>query len=265
MAGELADWPRPHYQPGGGNAWLFHVVYGDFASSPPLPPLDAETYRTAGIAPPLRLASYDRARHVEWLAGWETGYVWETLCARQPQLADAVRRSPACLLLRGEITDPPNLNYLRDAVGLLTFLLDHGGVAIHDVQVLNFFSPQEWRARIFDPAAAVPRHHAVILTSDEPARPGLTWFHTRGLRKFGRPDLSLHHVGPRHRDAVIDLFNRFIEFQAFGGIVPAGQEIRTRALPAGGVVMNVAGTLDDPDFNNVHLPIVWADDRALAD
>ncbi len=38
----------------------------------------------------------------------------------------------------------------------------------------------------------MPRQHVVILTSEECSGDGrpLTWFHTRGMRKFGRPDLS---------------------------------------------------------------------------
>jgi len=54
----------------------------------------------------------------------------------------------------------------------------------------------------------------VILTSEEPDRPGL-WYHTRGLRMFGRPDLSVRGVSPELEPAAQDLFNRFIEMQAF--------------------------------------------------
>jgi hypothetical protein len=264
MANEFADWPRQYYEPGGGDAFLFHVVYGDFPPSTP-PPLDAQTYRSAGIPPGLKLARFDRASRADWFAGWEQDYVWGKVCDDDPALADAVRCAPDALLLHGEVADPPNLNYLRDAIGLLAFLLDHGGVGVHDAQVFHFFAVPEWRARIFDPAAAVPRHHVVILTSDEPADPRLTWFHTRGLRKFGRPDLSLHNVGPRYRQGVIDLFERFIEFQAFGGIIPGGREIRMRSLPPGGVAGEMSGCLGDPDFNNVHLPIAWPDEFALAE
>jgi hypothetical protein len=53
------------------------------------------------------------------------------------------------------------------------------------------------------------------------------------MRKFGRPDISVHKVGPQHKDPIVDLCNRFIELLAFGGIVHDGQEVRLNSLHAG--------------------------------
>ena len=50
--------------------------------------------------------------------------------AGNPVLAGRIVESTECLILRGEIEDGDNLNYLRDSVGLLTFLLDHGGITV---------------------------------------------------------------------------------------------------------------------------------------
>jgi len=147
-------------------------------------------------------------------------------------------------------------HYLRDAVGFLTYLTDNGAVAILDPQMLRLWSPADWRKELFDPDGPVPHRHVVILTSDED-QPGLLWFHTRGMRKFGRPDLSLHGVAESQRAAVLDLFNRLIELQAMGGIVAEGQDIRLAALPSG-MTCHLRGAVDDPDFNNVHIEIVAA-------
>ncbi len=92
----------------------------------------------------------------------------------------------------------------------------------------------------------------MILVSEDTG--GTEWIHTRGLRKSGRPDISVPKVPEVQKDAFIDLCNRFIELQAFGGIIPEGQEIRMRSLPAG-LVCHHGGDLEDPDFNNVHVSI----------
>lgn len=205
------------------------------------------------------LSHYDKQQHADVLTGFQEGYLWEELKKRNPKLAGQVAGASECLILRGEIDDGPTLNYLRDAVGLLTFLLDNGGIAVYDPLMFHWWEPDEWRERIFDPAGAVPRHHVVILTSEE-SSPGRTWFHTRGLRKFGRPELSVHNVPAQHHEGVIDLCNRFIEFQAFGGLIEEGQEIRMKSLPEG-MMCRHGGDLDDPDFNNVHVEITWPDDR----
>jgi hypothetical protein len=79
---------------------------------------------------------------------------------------------------------------------------------------------------------------------------------SRGLRKFGRPEISVRHVRTEHEAAVLELCNRFIELQAFGGIVPEGQQVPMASLPPGAVVRH-GGQLDDPDFNNVHFEVIW--------
>ena len=93
------------------------------------------------------------------------------------------------------------------------------------------------------------------------------WFHTRGMRKFGRPDLSVHQVPAGLRDPAIDLLNRFIDYQALGGIIEEGEEIIMQALPPG-MTCSHRGSPDDPDFNNSHVEVSWANDaepRVAAD
>jgi hypothetical protein len=191
------------------------------------------------------------------VADFLEGYAWRRLEAEDPDLAGRVRSSPGCVILRGGLADPPTLDYLRDCVGLLTHLLDNGARAVYDPQTLRWYSPRAWREAIFDPAGPVPRHHVVILWSEE-EEGGLAWFHTRGMRKFGRPDLSVRRVGPAFREAVIELCNRFIEHQAFGAVIPEGEPIRMASLPPGGVARH-GGSLEDPNFNNVHVEIRWPD------
>jgi len=248
---QLADWPRKFYQGPGGNPFLFYVVFGAF---PQMPALSRQEYRSNGVCPGLQLSHYDRANHADVLDGFRQGYLWGELKRHQPALAEAVKTAGECLVLKGELEDQSDLNYLRDSVGLLTFLLDHGGIAVYDPQMFHWWEAGEWKDHIFQPGGAVPRHHIVILTSEEPEDPSLTWFHTRGMRKFGRPDLSVHRVSLEYREPIIDLFNRFIEFQAFGGIIAEGQEIRMKTLRQG-MTCHHAGDLDHPDFNNVHVEI----------
>ena len=64
--------------------------------------------------------------------------------------------------------------------------------------------------------------------------------------------VSMHGVRADCEAAVIDMFNRFILLQAEGGRIAGGQEIRMASLPLG-LTCHHAGSLDDPDFNNVHV------------
>jgi hypothetical protein len=252
MTAKLEDWQRKYYTPGGGDPFLFYVAFGNIDTNEVL---SASRYRCAGVPVGIELTSYRRAEHREVFDTFVEGYLWAGLKANNPALAMEVERSQACVVLRGSIPDAETLNYLRDTVGLLTFFLDHGARAIYDPQMFQWWEPSLWRQRIFQPAAAVPRHHVVILVSAETDR-DTSWVHTRGMRKFGRPDISIRRVGRTYHEAIVDLCKRFIEYQAFGGLIEEGQTIQMESLPPGGIVRH-AGDIDDPEFNNVHVEISW--------
>ncbi len=138
----------------------------------------------------------------------------------------------------------------------MTYLLDEGAAAIYDPLMIKFWSPEDWRNQIFDRDIPAPKHHVMILYSEDEHNDQACWYHTRGMIKYGRPDLSIHGVRPEMGGPVIELLSRFIEMQAFGAIVPEGQEIRMQSLPDG-MTCHHRGDHDDPEFNNVHIEILW--------
>jgi hypothetical protein len=251
MSAELKSWPRPHFAPSGGNPLLFYVLFGQFDLSRPL---SQSKYRAAGMPKWLQLTSYDRAKQPEAFARYQTGPRWEMRARDVPLLAAEAERAPQCVVVRGEPADPPTLDYFRDSIGIVMWLLDCGGVAVHDPQMLWLWSADEWREEAFEPNEPNPDRHTAILVSGEGG--GTSWYHTRGMRKYGRPDLSVRGVGESHADGVTVLIERFVELQALGGLIPDGEVVRMKALPPGGVCRH-AGSLDDPDFNNVHVEIAW--------
>lgn len=250
MTSELENWNRNHYVAGGGDPFLFYVIYGEITSSVPL---SRSIYRTNGLPEGIDFMSYGPDNHPDVPGSFREGYLWNEFVANAPELSAAVVQCNHCMILSGSPTDSTTLNYLRDSVGLITYLVDHGGFTVYDPQMFRWWKPSEWKRQIFEPAGAVPRHHTVILVSQE-EDPSLKWFHTRGMRKFGRPDISVHNVSAILEDGVIDLCNRLIEHQAFGYVVPDGHQIRMVSLPSGGVIRH-GGDLDDPDFNNFHLDV----------
>jgi len=246
----LKPWPRQQYQGRGNNPFVLFLVYGRFKQ--PLQ-ISRSRYRSEGVPAGIELRQLARPRDAAWLDRFLSRPFEKLLAQQAPDLVAAIRGAPEGMLLEGEVADSASLDYLRDTVGVVTALLDSGGVAVFDMQAFRWFSPSAWRKNIFDPDGPVPRHHVSILISDEPSR-GKEWIHTRGMRKFGRPDISVHDVAANHRDAIIDLCNRLIEMMAFGALIPEGQPIKMSSLPPS-MTCHQRGNLDDPDFNNVHVEI----------
>jgi hypothetical protein len=247
---DLPFWQRPYFQEGGGSPFLFYVVYGRFD---PDAPLSRSKYRVEGMPDEVDLIHYHRPEHAQACESFLDGYLWDRLKRNDPDLAAAIVGQSECMVLRAEFSDPPNLNYFRDSLGIVTWLLDQGGVGIYDPQMFKWWSPADWKENAFEPATPLPRQHTVILFSEEEHGNG-KWVHTRGMKKFGRPDLSIHGVTEEWWEAAIELCNRFIEFQAFGGVIEEGREIRMAGTP-NELRCYHRGDLDDPEFNNVHVLI----------
>ena len=248
MPTELESWERQHFTDGGGEPFLFYVVFGNVDASASL---SRSKYRCDGMVDGIDIMTYGPTANPEVPSSFLEGYLWEQVQTDDPDLAKAITECEHCMVFRCAPADDSTLDYLRDTVGFITFALENGGCAVYDPFMLKWWNPSDWKNTIFEPAGAVPRNHTVILASEDD-EPETTWFHTRGMRKFGRPDISVRNVTTENENAVVDLCNRLIEQQAFGHVVPDGQEIRMDALPNGGSIHH-AGTLDDPDFNNVHL------------
>lgn len=247
---DLPSWTRPYFQNGGHPAFLFYVIYGAFEVDKPL---SRSKYRVSGIPSEIGLMRYHEPKHQEVIDSFRDGCLWDCLNHADPDLAAVIAGEKECIVLRAEFPNPENLDYFKDAIGIITWLLDRGGVAVFDAQMFRWWSAEEWRRDVFAPAEPLPSRHVKILLSKEDGSKG-EWVHTRGMRKFGRPDLSVHHVSEDWRDAAIEICNRFIQLQAFGGVIEEGAEIRMNGVPEGLRCFH-RGDLDDPDFNNVHVAI----------
>lgn len=157
------------------------------------------------------------------------------------------------LRISGEIGDRNDLGYLAAVIESVNAIGKNHGAGILDPQTLTWWTVEEW-LEAFQPFAFHPHTHVAILKSSEPGN--AHWLHTRGMRKFARPDISVSGVPEENEAQALEIINRFIGFQALGGLVQDGQEIKMRDVPPG-MVCRVAGDLEDPDFNNFHIAIRW--------
>jgi hypothetical protein len=234
------DWERPQYEAGGGDASVLFVVFG------PKP----EPLRITSLAhrvvpmdlsleleyqdPHVAAALLDSPFGATLLQGWE---------GDEP----SVLRADGCMVMRAEVPDPKDLRYLRNCVGVVTAILEAGGRAAANLQSLGMFTPEQWRAVIFAPDKPQPRLHVNVFHGEEEG--GTVWLHSRGLRAFGRPDISIRNVPQDALAAASELCNRLVETQAYGAVIPDG--------PVEGMTAHTTGSLEDPDFNNVRIELAW--------
>src|SRR4029079_11749645 len=159
---EIADWPRPYFEAGGGSSFHFYVLFGQCAQ--PIE-ISASRYRCTAVPEDLDLMTYDAATYPDVIADFRSGHLWDQLRRMNPELAAIVEAQEHCVVLRGELPDRETLNDFRNIVGLIAWMLESGCVALYDPQMFKWWSPDEWRKPAFEPAAPRPHSHVVILDS----------------------------------------------------------------------------------------------------
>jgi len=159
-------WSRPYWKPTGRPASLFYFIPGE----PPTAGLELSRSRhhAEGFPEGLELSAHERSAAPEWFAGFFA----------RPGLGVGLDEA------FGDRADE-----IRAAA--------RGGLSVLDLNAARWWSREEWLRRFVDRGGfAVGDFVSIISSEDELVHPGL-WGHTRGLRKFGRPDLQAKHVpGP---------------------------------------------------------------------
>jgi hypothetical protein len=250
---QTPEWPRPYWQPGSDNdALLQFYVFGKFERELVIP---AMRYGSPGLPAGVDLKRFQNLELRNWEGYPLNGSLGEILRDEVPEVHEQARVAPDVLVVRGHLPDRASLDYLRDTLGVLAALLDIGGRAILDPQILSLFGAEAWRERYLVKDGAPPRNHVLILRSDEPGG-DRSWVHTRGMRKFGRPDLSFRQVPAHELDRAGVLCEKLVEMLALGTRFAAGQALEVEGLPQA-LVAQPGGSLDDPEFNNLHVEFRW--------
>ena len=246
VSAPLTTWDRPRFEAGGGDAFLFFVLYGEFAAAEKVSRVE---YRTDGW--PAGVEVQRVRRDGQGLLPFHTGEMARVARADNPEAFAQAQDAQECLVVQGTVRDPSTLNYLRDVIGMIAWWFDHGAIAALDTLRFKFYDPVEWWLDLFAPLPPRLLNHLVLLGSSSSGGPGLR---TRGFRKFGRPDLLLRGFDSELEGAMVEMFQRMILFQAEGGVIQEGQAISFAGLPDG-FTCHHGGKLEDPEFNNVHVEI----------
>ena len=236
----MENWARPYLAEYEQKPHLYYAVLGDIA-------IDKTIQKFADNLP--NGVSF-RAVEVD---SFRQGQEQEVLRQFKPDLAQAVAEASSAVIVEGEISFSNDLDYLRSVVEFLTFLCDEGGQVVYDPYMMSWFSKADWCAKADAGQLFNPFDHVTILVSKE--ENGDFWYHSHGLLKFGRPDLSVHSVTSAEAPLIKIIIEKFIVFQSLGGVIDAGRTIEVKGLSQRYSTSGLQGNREDPNFNNYHVEI----------
>jgi hypothetical protein len=248
-------WPRAQWRDSGEEAFLLWFVFGDFDTDLRI---DGDQYRTRGLPAGIEAVRYRNDALAKWDGYPLAGTLGRVLWDENPRLFERAKSAGECYMLRGALRDPSDLDALRDLVGTIEALCNAGGIAVVDPQTLSMFSVEEWHARFFAADTFAARDHVLILCDDDEQNAGRLRVHTRGLRKFARPDIDIRNVPSALSAHAGGLAQTFVEYECDGGLVDDGHAVGVEGAPQQ-LVVRITGSSSDDDFNNRHLALRWPD------
>lgn len=245
------DYERPYYEDLHTRPLLFYVIFG--ARDQRLN-VSRERHHVDEVPEGISYLLYRRGSHAGTMASLIGSNLGAVLARERPELYEAVRNTETWAVVRGEAARDSDLHYLRNVIGLVQAAAEEGALGILDLQTVTLYTPQEWQDKIFSRDFDPFVHVTILASRTEGDR---LWLHTRGMRKFGRPDVSLTGVLPADVNTAVQLINQMTYYGALGTFF--SQPVRLHPRP--GVACNVnpvlVNDMDNPDFNNAFYRLSW--------
>lgn len=247
----IPAWQRPHWQESDEEILLQFYVFGKF--EPVRVP--SQDYGSPGLPHGMEAVNHSHATLRQWEGYPLKGGMARMFKEDSPEAYALALDAPEVMVVRGTLEDSPASGYLRDTLGVLAGMLDIGGIAILDPQILSLLDASAWRRRYLIQDGAPIRNHLLIMRDGE-SEPDHSWIHTRGMRKFGRPDISIRGVPDAMSDHAGILCEKLADLEALGAQFADGQPLEIDGLGAS-VVARLGGSLEDEDFNNTYVEFQW--------
>lgn len=163
----------------------------------------------------LEVRRWWRGDSPDWFDGWRTGAIRNVAEGDLQAGLAALEEADLVSGIRHEGPDPPDLGHLQAAWAVARWMVACGATAVLDVYAARFLEAARVAAVPADAPFDVRREVRIVFETDATAPGGDHVLHTRGMRKFGRPDL-VAIVRRERAAAVADVLWQVAEGMAMG-------------------------------------------------
>ena len=246
---------RPYYKDLNSRPFLFYVIFG--VKNEELK-VSRGRHHVDGFPDGLELVFCDREKndaYMQSLLGDSLGKIFNR---EKHDLYESVKTTDQWAVIRGEVCEDADLDYIQNVIGLIQALIDNGAIGVLDLQTLSLYASEEWSNKFFEQEFN-PYDHVTILASEMEEE--LMWLHTRGMRKFGRPDIGVRKVSASEMEEAVQLINQMIYYGSMGAFFD--KEVKFHTQNGNTYVVNprFVEDYDNPDFNNAYYDFEWRECR----
>lgn len=236
---------RPYYIDIAYPPVLFYIVFGTNG--------DLALEEGKALPQGLEAVTYKGEGHKKYMQSILGGSIGEILKNENQKLYEKALQTEGCVVISGAAAKKDDLKYLKATMEYIQALMKGGAIAVLDLLTYTLFGSEEWIKLCNQDFT--PFEHASIMVSE--MADDSAWLHTMGMRKFGRPDISIELFDKTKLKDAIAVINSMICLGAQG----AFYENETRIeLPDGRAYMikpNFINDFGNPEFNNAYYRILW--------
>lgn len=246
------DYQRPYYKDLHCRPFLFYVVFG--VKSGELR-VSRERHHVDCFPDGLDLVFCDREKngaYMQSLLGDSMGMIF---ARENHDLYERVQGTDQWAVIRGEVQQDSDLKYMQNVIGFIQAFIDDGAIGVLDLQTFSLYASVEWTQKFFEQEFD-PYSHVTILASETEG--GLMWLHTRGMRKFGRPDISVDSVAADEAGEAVQVVNQMIYYGSMGVFFDREVKLHTQNGKAYIVNPHFVEDYENPDFNNAYYQIEYS-------
>jgi hypothetical protein len=217
----VEPWQRPAHRPAGREAAVLLVAFtpGEVltelnlaAVTPANAPVDA-----------LAVRLHRHEDNPEWMDAFRTGPLRDLAARELPDLRP-IDEATCCYSIQVRVPDPVDLTHLQLAWAVAARVSRAGAVAVFDAFAHDWSLPEQIAA--LDPHRPFDILREISVIAESEPTPGFGHpVHTRGMVKFGRPDLIMGVPEDRIGDAA-SILNQLATMLAEGHVLAAGHQLR---------------------------------------
>lgn len=232
---------------------LFYVIFG--VSGDELQ-ISQEKHHVDEFPAGLNMQFLSRDENSEYIDGFFAGSLGGILRESNSELFEECKKADKCAIIRGEVEDDTTFDYFRNVIGFVQALVEQGAGGVLDLLTFSLFEPTKWTERFFEKEINA-QDHVVILSSKEDDR---YWLHTRGMAKFGRPDISIKDIEQDDLHDYKQLIDQMIYYGGQGAFFDGNVKLHTYDRKTFVVKAEFVNDFDNDDFNNAYYDIAVLDE-----
>ncbi|MDQ2994476.1 MAG: hypothetical protein M3R00_05970 [Pseudomonadota bacterium] len=244
-------------------AYVHFIIYGTFSTAD-FDRMDWSDFRASH--PEMTVEYSDAKSSDNVLSLIQEGAIAEMMNQENFELAERTRAATSAIVISGYRNDNSVENLDSIHLDTVAVALHELAIAVLDLLTIRLFSCNDWLQMQESAQIAQDQSQHVMVyvspMSDGPEGQELFWLHTRGMLKFGLPDLSMQYLSYDNIDFIYAIFSMLINELSYQRLSFNEQlgEVSTFLLPSGDETAKLravlSGSEDDPDFNNVYFDIV---------